>query len=57
MVSMLGGSRKAKQLWLPLFCWTLSSLSNRASAAAMGGIYTELPAGLDEVDVIIAGGL
>lgn len=45
-----------------LCCWTLlSSLiqSVRADIHALkmaGGLYTELPDGLDEVDVIIAGG-
>lgn len=37
-----------------LFLWAL--LVALTSSSAMGGIYTQIPEGLDAVDVIIAGG-
>lgn len=39
-----------------LFITFLASSGYSKPERAMGGIYNELPAGLDEVDVIIAGG-
>lgn len=50
--------------WLRLLrCLAILTLCYQAQAnviarePAMGGIYNSIPAGLDEVDVIIAGGL
>lgn len=62
MFSSLSGSPRTAHFWLRALCfWTFLSLVNRVCAETpdppvIGGLYKELPEGLDEVDVIIAGG-
>lgn len=60
MFSSLRGSQRTTHFWLrALIYWTfVSSLvcAETPFSPVMGGLYKELPEGLDEVDVIIAGG-
>jgi alcohol oxidase len=61
-MSSFGSVQKTKNLWLHLLCCStlLFFFINQASAqeldGVMGGLYDEVPEGLDEVDIIIAGG-
>jgi hypothetical protein len=62
-MSSLGGIQKTKNLWLHLLCCStllflfISQASAQELDGTMGGLYNEVPDGLDEVDIIIAGGL